>query len=120
VGRRSTWSRINKSSVKPTLKSVSPGDIRFVLGTRTMEDILEGLEKLDRVIPGVYSDDTLLYASEVKLYGLEPITEHNGKYQTLHGHVENLYFVGDGAGKSRGIVGSAALGIVAASEIIKK
>ena len=34
--------------------------------------------------------------------------------------IEGLYAVGDGAGVSRGIVGAAATGIIAARDIIKK
>ncbi len=65
-GRRSTWHRIERGNVKPTLKTVTPGDIAMAMPHRVMTDIVEGLHKLDKVIPGVASSSTLLYAPEVK------------------------------------------------------
>jgi len=119
--RRSYWDRIAKSYVKPTLYKnengefeVTPGDISMALPERVMAGITEGLEKLDKVIPGVYSDSTLLYAPEVKFYARRVIT--NRFLQTLR--ITNLYVAGDGAGVSRGIVGAATTGIIAANGII--
>ncbi|RLC33624.1 FAD-dependent oxidoreductase [Candidatus Shapirobacteria bacterium] len=66
-GRRSTWDRLKKSLVKPSLTDVTPGDISMALPHRIVTNILEGLEKLDKVMPGINSGSTLLYAPEVKL-----------------------------------------------------
>jgi uncharacterized FAD-dependent dehydrogenase len=111
--RRSTWDRINHSYVKPTLKEgVTPGDIMSALDYRTSQDILEGLEMLDNVIPGVFADSTLFYFPEIKYYSRRVHT--NGLLQTK---IPNLYVAGDGAGVSRGIVGAAATGIIAARGI---
>jgi hypothetical protein len=118
--RRSNWNRIEKSYVIPTLYKdekgefeVTPGDISMALPERVMVDIMEGLEKLDAVIPGVYSDSTLLYAPEVKFYARRIVT--NRHLQTTK--IPNLFVAGDGAGVSRGIVGAAATGSVAAQGI---
>ena len=110
--RRSNWGRIRKSYVNPTLRDVTPGDITSALDYRTVYNILEGLELLDKVIPGVYSNHTLLYAPEVKFYARRVVT--NGLLQTK---IKNLFVAGDGAGVSRGIVGAAATGIIAARGI---
>ncbi|MBP2046078.1 NAD(P)/FAD-dependent oxidoreductase [Methanobacterium aggregans] len=115
AGRRSTWKRIERSNVVPTLKSVTPGDIAMALPHRLVMDIIEGLEALDRVIPGVASDSTLIYAPEIKLYAMR--VEVNKKLQTP---VKGLYIAGDGAGVSRGIVGAAATGIIAGREILRE
>ena len=114
-GRRSTWNRIEKSNVSPTFKNVIPGDIAMALPYRLIMDIVEGLEALNRVIPGVASDSTLLYAPEIKLYAMR--AEMNQKLETP---VKGLYVAGDGAGVSRGIVGAAATGIIAANSILNK
>lgn len=114
-GRRSTWRRIERSNVVPTLKSVTPGDIAMALPHRLVVDIIEGLEALDRVIPGVASDSTLIYAPEIKLYAMQ--VDMDKKLQTP---VKGLYVAGDGAGVSRGIVGAAATGIIAARDILGK
>ena len=119
--RRSYWDRIEKSYVKPTLYKdkqgefeVTPGDISMALPERVMTNIHEALEKLDKVIPGVYSDSTLLYAPEVKFYARRVVT--NKCLQTSK--IKNLFVAGDGAGVSRGIVGAATTGMIAANGII--
>jgi hypothetical protein len=115
AGRRSTWERIKRGHVVPTLKSVTPGDITMALPGRIVTNILEGLELLDRVVPGVASDSTLLYAPEVKLYAMKIQVNEN-----METNVPGLFVAGDGAGLSRGIVTAAATGLLAARGIINK
>jgi len=112
-GRRSTWKRIGRSHVRPTLTNVTPGDISLALPHRTVTNILEGLQKLDRVLPGLNSGSTLLYAPEIKLRGNR--IKINKKMQT---QIKNLYVAGDGAGTSGNIVGAAASGILAVRGIL--
>lgn len=112
--RRSTWERINRSYVEPTLKDATPGDITMAYPSRLVKDLLEGLEMLDRVMPGVSSDSTLLYAPEIKFYAMRIQTNRQ-----LRTAIPNLYVAGDGSGVSRGIVGAAATGIIAARGIAK-
>lgn len=114
-GRRSYWDRIARSGIEPTLKTVTPGDIAMALPHRVVTNIIEGLEKLDKVIPGVASDSVLLYAPEIKFYAMRVEVGKN-----LETSVENLFVAGDGAGLSRGIVGAAATGILAAEGIMQK
>ncbi|NJE76746.1 NAD(P)/FAD-dependent oxidoreductase [Thermococcus sp. ES12] len=114
-GRRSTWARIRRSDVEPTLKHVTPGDIAMALPHRVVTNILEGLEKLDRVLPGVASDHTLLYAPEIKYYAMKVEVDEN-----LETSIENIFAAGDGAGLSRDIVNAAATGLLAARGILKK
>ncbi len=113
-GRRSTWRRLERSNVVPTFNNVTPGDIAMALPHRVVVDIIEGLEVLDKVIPGVASDSTLLYAPEIKLYAMRLELDKNLKTK-----IDGLYAAGDGAGVSRGIVGAAATGIVAARHILE-
>ena len=115
TGRRSTKSRIEKSYVKPTLKNATPGDISMALPHRIVTNVIEGLDKLDKVIPGVNSDSTLLYAPEIKFYSMRFLVEKN-----LKTNIPDFFVAGDGAGLSRGIVASAATGIIAARGILGK
>jgi len=110
--RRSTWDRINRSYVEPTFKEVTPGDISMAFPHRIVRNLLEGLEKLDNVMPGINSDSTLIYAPEIKFYAMRIDTNRQ-----LRTQIENLYVAGDGSGVSRGIVGAAATGIIAARGI---
>lgn len=112
-GRRSTWSRIERSYVKPTHRNVTPGELGYAINYRIVTDIVEGLKTLNSVIPGVYEDHTLLYAPEVKFYAMRVKTN-----MSLQTRILNLSVAGDGAGVSRGIVGAAATGIIAARGIL--
>lgn len=113
-GRRSTKERIAKNLVVNTLKDVTPGDISMALPHRIVMDIIEGLEVLNKIIPGVTSDSTLLYAPEVKFYAM-----HLKVNRQMETSIKNLFAAGDGAGLSRDIVNAAATGIMAAEGIIK-
>ena len=115
AGRRSTQERVEQGHVVPTLKSVTPGDISMALPSRIVTDILEGLDRLDKVAPGVASDSTLLYAPEVKFYAMQINVDQN-----METNVPNLFVAGDGAGLSRGIITAAATGLLAARGIIAK
>lgn len=114
-GRRSEWHRINKGFIEPTLKDCVAGDLALVLPHRIITNILEGLETLDKIIPGVANDDTLLYGPEIKFFSNEIETDNNFKIKD-----NNIYFVGDGAGKAGNIVTAAATGLVAARDILKQ
>ena len=114
-GRRSEWHRLNKGFIEPTLKDCVAGDLALVLPHRIITNILEGLEILNKIIPGVSNDDTLLYGPEIKFFSNEIETDNNFKLKD-----ENIYFVGDGAGKAGNIVTAAATGLVAARDIINK
>ena len=113
--RRSTWGRLAKGpgDVVPTLKDVTPGDISMALPHRIVTNLLEALEKLAIVVPGLDADRTLLYALELKRYATKLNTDRN-----LQTEIAGLYVAGDGAGVARGIAGAAATGQIAARGII--
>ncbi len=113
-GRRSTPERIADNPVRNTLKDVTPGDISMALPHRIAMDIIEGLEKLDKVIPGVASGSTLLYAPEIKFYATKVGVDKN-----METNIKNLFAAGDGCGLSRDIVNAAATGILAGGGILK-
>jgi len=114
-GGRSHVEKKHEFMVQPTLEDVIYGDIGLVLPYRIEMDVVEGLEKLDKIIPGVANDETLLYAPEIKFHGLKPITN-----QYLATNNKNIYVAGDGAGLSRGIGGAACCGVLAAEGILKE
>jgi len=114
-GRRSTWERIKRSYVTPTLKDATPGDISMALPSRIVTNIVEGLEKLNNIIPGIASNSTLLYAPEIKFFSTQ--IESNNDLQTK---INGLSIAGDGAGVAGNIVGAAATGLIAAKGILKK
>ncbi len=107
-GRRSTWSRLEKSFVEPSLKDVVPGDISMGMPHRIVLNLLEGLEMLDRVMPGINSGSTLLYAPEVKFRSSKIETKKN-----LETCIKGLYVAGDASGLSGSITGAAVTGVMA-------
>ena len=111
-GRRSTLDRIRRLPIRPTLKQVTPGDISMALPQRIVLNLLEAIERLDRIIPGLAADSTLIYAPEIKFY--------DTRYDVQDGMETKLpgfYVAGDASGHSRGIVFAAVTGIHAARHI---
>jgi uncharacterized FAD-dependent dehydrogenase len=114
-GRRSTEKRLEKCITKPTLHAATPGDLSFVLPYRYLKDIIEMLEILDNLAPGIFSRHTLLYGVEVKFYSYRIKLSSR-----LESEIKNLFIVGDGAGISRGLVQASISGIVAGKEILTR
>jgi len=114
-GKRSTNERISRSPVKPTLLSASPGDLSFALPYRHLSSILEMLDALDTLCPGVASAGTLLYGVEVKFYSSRLKLNRN-----LETEITNLYAAGDGAGITRGLMQASVSGVLIARDILRK
>jgi hypothetical protein len=114
-GRRSTVNRIKEGFIEPTLKEAVPGDLGLVLPYNTMKSLIEMVEALDKVTPGIASDHTLFYGVEAKFYSARPkLTE---EFET---EIQGLYCGGDGAGVTRGLAQAGAAGVWIARNIIKK
>ena len=115
AGRRSTPTRIERGLVTPSLKDATPGDLSLVLPYRQMVDILEMLDALDKIAPGIASKHTLLYGVEIKFYSSHVETREG--FETL---IDGLYAIGDGAGITRGLMQASMCGIIAARRICEK
>ncbi|MFZ5817518.1 MAG: NAD(P)/FAD-dependent oxidoreductase [Bacillota bacterium] len=112
-GRRSTEKRIKESFIEPTLKEAVPGDLGLVLPYNTMKSLIEMMEALDKVTPGLASEHTLFYGVEAKFYSARPrLTDH---FET---EIEGLYTIGDGAGITRGLAQASAAGVHVARHIL--
>jgi uncharacterized FAD-dependent dehydrogenase len=114
-GRRSTEKRMAKGLVQPTLKEATPGDLSLVLPYRHLINILEMLEAMDRIIPGVNSRNTLLYGVEVKFY-----SSRLQLNKALESQIHNLFAAGDGAGLTRGLTQASASGMYVGREILRR
>jgi len=115
AGRRSTWSRIHKAAIRPTLREATPGDISMALPSRIVTNLVEGLERLNNLIEGISSDNTLLYAPEIKFYDTRYEVTPN-----LETTLGGFFVAGDASGHSRGIVYSAVTGMLAAEAILQR
>ncbi len=114
-GRRTTPERLFRNNIIPTLKDAVSGDLSLVLPYRIMTDIIEMIQALDKVSPGLASDETLLYGIEVKFYSNK--IKVNSGFQT--DTIKNLYVGGDGAGITRGLMQASVNGVLIAREILK-
>jgi uncharacterized protein len=114
-GRRSTWHRIRKGYIEPTMTHVVCGDIAMALPERILSNIIEGLEILNQVVPGVSNDETLLYAPEIKFFATQVETSNH-----LETKINGLYVAGDGPGVAGNIVSAAATGLIPAKHIIAR
>ena len=110
-GRRSTVSRIEENTVRPTL-SATPGDLSLVLPKRILDGIIEMIYALDNIAPGMANDDTLLYGVEVKFYNMEVDLDEN--LETKH---KGLYVIGDGSGVTHSLSHASASGVYVARKI---
>ena len=115
AGRRSTPERIAQSLAEPTLAHATPGDLSAVLPYRHLTDIIEFLEAMEALAPGIAGPSTLLYGVEVKFYSsrLEVSPE-------LETGIAGLYAIGDGAGITRGLIQSSASGVIAARAVLNR
>lgn len=114
-GRRTTEERLCRNNLIPTLKDAVPGDLSLVFPHRIMVDIQEMIEALDKITPGIASDETLLYGVEVKFYSNRVVVDK--EFETsIHG----LRAIGDGAGVTRGLQQASANGISVARSILQK
>lgn len=114
-GRRSTWNRVRKGYIEPTLKNVICGDIAMALPERILTNIIEGLDKLNHVVPGVSNDETLLYAPEIKFFATQVDTDNN-----LETKIKGMFVAGDGPGVAGNIVSAAATGLIPAKTILTR
>ncbi len=115
VGQRTTAARLERCLTRPTLKNATPGDLSFVLPYRYLKDILEMLEALDAMAPGINHRHTLLYGVEVKFYSSRLRVS-----SSLETEVANLFAAGDGAGVTRGLVQASASGLLVAQSILRR
>ncbi|MCL2851445.1 MAG: NAD(P)/FAD-dependent oxidoreductase [Defluviitaleaceae bacterium] len=114
-GRRSTKKRIGENFIKPTQTEAEPGDLGLALPYTTMKSVIEMIQALDNVTPGLESDHTLLYGVEAKFYSSRP--ELSGSLMTK---IDSLYCGGDGAGITRGLAQAGASGVLIARDILNR
>lgn len=96
--------------VSPTLPAESYilGDVNLAYPRRIIESIIDFIEQLDKVVPGVANDDNLVYAPEIKFYS----------NKLNNGHFKNLKFIGDCSGFTRSIIYATAHGYLMGDEFV--
>lgn len=94
--------------VEPTLarENYILGDLNLVFPSKTRNSIVDFIQRLDSVVPGVAFDDNLLYGVEVKFYS--NVLDNQ--------HFKQIKFIGDCSGWSRSITYATCHGILQAKE----
>ncbi len=105
-GKRTWQEELDNNSVVPTLKSATPGDLTFALGYRTMTNILDFIQSVDKVVEGFGHPDNLLYGPEIKFYSNK--VKIDNKFETS---IKGLYSIGDGGGMTRGLMMASCSGV---------
>lgn len=113
-GRRTTEERLLRNNITPTLKDAVPGDLSLVFPHRIMVAIDEMIRALDKVTPGIASDETLLYGVEVKFYSNKVVVDP--RFET---NLKGLRAMGDGASITRGLQQASANGLYVARCILE-
>jgi len=113
-GRRTNAHRMGKSFTKPTL-AATPGDLSLVLPKRHLDNIIEMIQQLNYIAPGMTNDDTLLYGVEVKFYSSRVVLS-----KELETKFQNVFAIGDGAGVTRGLSQAGASGVYVARTILSR
>lgn len=111
-GRRSK-TMVN-NLIRPTLEA-EPGDISLAYPHRILEGIVEYLDALDKICPGVAGESTLLYAPEVKSYPDFIVVSKN-----METNIPNLFVIGDSSSWTRGVGQAASSGMLAGEGIRRK
>lgn len=114
-GKRTWPEELENNEVEATLKSAVPGDITFAIGYRTMTDILQFINAMDKVVEGFADPHNLLYAPEIKFYSNKVLIDSN--FET---NIKDLYCIGDGGGMTRGLMMASAAGVQMARNLLEK
>ncbi len=114
-GRRTTKKRLDEGFVRPSLVEAVPGDLGLVLPYNTMKSIIEMIEALDHVTPGIANEHTLFYGVEAKFYSARPVVD-----EYFETKISGFFVGGDGAGLTRGLAQAGANGVWVARHIIER
>lgn len=111
-GRRTK--SLSNNLIVPTLEAEC-GDIALAYPHRILEGIIEYLDSLDKICPGVAYDSTLLYGPEVKSYPDFIVVS-----KTMETNIPNLYVIGDSSSWTRGVGQAATSGMLAGEGVRQK
>ena len=106
-GKRTWEKELTQSNVRPTLKDAVAGDITAAFPYRSMINIINFIQAMDKVVPGFASSETLLYSPELKFYSNKIEMDQN-----FNTSVPGLHCLGDSSGWTRGLMMSSVMGVL--------
>lgn len=114
AGKRTWQNELSRTNLRPTLVDAVAGDITAALPYRTLTNILQFIEQMDMIVPGFASDETLLYAPELKFYSNRVKMDKN-----LNTNVKHLHCLGDASGWTRGLMMASAMGVYMGRKLLE-
>jgi uncharacterized FAD-dependent dehydrogenase len=117
-GRRSKAEKMKTWMVQPSLglPDAVPGDLAMAIPHRHLTGLIEMLDALEDIAPGIASKHTLLYGIEVKFYSNKVETDE----QTFETKLSGLYAAGDGSGYTRGLMQASMNGVLVGRDMARK
>ncbi|MDH5754652.1 MAG: NAD(P)/FAD-dependent oxidoreductase [Candidatus Bathyarchaeota archaeon] len=106
---------IELNAVQPTLKDFSLRDISSIFPESVISLIIDFIDRMNTICPGVDNESTLLYAPS-----LEWCVDRFPVNANMETERKNLYAIGDGSGTTQGIIAAAATGMIAGKDIAIK
>ena len=113
-GKRTWQKELDRSNVRYTLPDAVAGDLTSAIPYRTMTNIINFIEAMNKVVPGFASDETLLYGPEIKFYSNKVIIDNN--FET---NIKGLHCLGDSSGWTRGLMMASAMGVMMGEKLSK-
>lgn len=114
--KRSTHERMKRLSFTPTLKDAEPGDLRYVLPANVIDSLIDTMDNLNNVIPGINGKDTIFYGTEAKFYSSKVVLTRTLEPENYC----NIFFAGDSSGVTRGIMQAGIAGAYIADQILER
>lgn len=109
-----TEEKLKNNKIIPTANSCYCGDLSYVLNYRTLTELINFINKMNKIIPGFNDDDNLVYGPEIKFYGKELILDNN-----FCTSLNNLYSIGTGGGLTVGLMMASVSGVMFARKLIE-
>jgi uncharacterized FAD-dependent dehydrogenase len=106
-GKRTWEKELSQSNVRPTLKDAVAGDITAAFPYRSIVNIINFIQAMDKVVPGFASSETLLYSPELKFYSNK--VEMDKDFNT---NLPSLHCLGDSSGWTRGLMMASVMGVL--------
>jgi uncharacterized protein len=112
TGRVSSLDDIATNRVQPSLQGFTLADIGVAIPKTIVDNITYTLKMMDKVTPGIYNENTLVYAPVLEMCW--PKFQIDSHMQT---NIPGLYVIGDVSGHVRGVIQAVATGMLVADTI---
>ena len=112
-GKRTWPKELAQSNLRPSLPDAVAGDITAAIPYRAMTNIINFIQAMDEVVPGVASTETLLYSPELKFYSNRVKMDEN-----FNTNVMGLHCLGDSSGWTRGLMMASVMGVLMGRRLV--